>query len=273
MEKKTKIDILAIQMGSLIGDVDANIKNVKNLLISHLEKQVADIVILPEVWTVGWDCESFQSSAESISESKALKMLQEIAKIYSVNIIGGSFIEQKANNNLANVCPVIDRNGHLICRYEKNHLYSYYGCSEGKYITAGEGPILVNVEGVLIGLTICYDIRFPEIYRAYRKAGADLLVNVAAWGADKKIPWDTMTRSRAIENQTYFVALTQTGELKNGANLGHSMIFDYKGDILSEINKIEGGIYATIDIEEMYQFRDKCKILDDVKKSYEVQIL
>ena len=273
MEKKTKIDILAIQMGSLIGDLDANIKKVKNLLINHLEKRSADIVILPEVWTVGWDCQSFPNSAESFSNSKALEMLQSIAKDYSINIIGGSIIERKSDNTLSNTCPVISRNGELLCKYEKNHLFSYYGCAEGDYIAAGKNPVLVNLDGVQVGLTICYDIRFPEIYRAYRKAGADLLVNMAAWGADKKIAWDSMTTSRSVENQTYFVALTQTGKLRNGANLGHSMIIDYKGEIISEVNKDEAGIYATLDIEEMYQFREKCKILNDIKKSYEVQII
>ena len=76
---------------------------------------------------------------------------------------------------------------------------------------------MVELDGVKIGLTICYDIRFPEIYREYRKQGADLLVNMAAWGAEKKIPWDSMTTSRAVENQAYFVALTQTGVLKDGS--------------------------------------------------------
>ena len=131
---------------------------------------------------------------------------------------------------------------------------------------------MVELDGVRIGLTICYDIRFPEIYRAYRKAGADILVNMAAWGANKKIPWDNMTTSRAVENQTYFVALTQTGNLREGANLGHSMIIDYKGDIISEINKNEGGIFADIDLNEMYDFRDKCTVLSDIKNSYEVII-
>ena len=97
-------------------------------------------------------------------------------------------------------------------------------------------------------------------------------MNMAAWGSEKKIPWDSMTTSRAVENQTYFVALTQTGKLREGANLGHSMILDYKGDILSEINEIEGGIYADIDLDEMYNLRDKCRVLDDIKDSYEVTI-
>ena len=81
-----------------------------------------------------------------------------------------------------------------------------------------------------------------------------------------------MTTSRAVENQTYFVALTQTGNLREGANLGHSMILDYNGNILSEIDKLEGGIYAKINLEEMYEFREKCKVLNDIKNSYEVII-
>lgn len=257
-------------MGSVIADIEANINKVENLLESTLSKRLADFVFLPEVWTVGWDCQSFPICAEDINNSSSIAMLKKMAKKYSVNIIGGSFIKKGLNGELFNTCPVINREGQLVCTYDKNHLFSYYGCAEGHYITAGENPILVNLEDVKIGLTICYDIRFPEIYREYRKAGADILVNMAAWGANKKIPWDSMTTSRAVENQTYFVALTQTGKIRDGANLGHSMILDYKGDILSEINEIEGGIYATIDLEEMYSFREKCKVLSDIKDSYKV---
>ena len=272
MEKKTKIDLLAIQMGSELGALEANINKVEKLLEDSLSIRTADFVFLPEVWTVGWDCISFPNCSEVLNNAVSIKMLQKIAKKYSVNIIGGSFIEKKADGILANASPVINRMGELVCTYEKNHLFSYYGSDEGKYVTAGNNPVMVELDGVKIGLSICYDIRFPELYRAYRKAGADILVNMAAWGANKKIPWDSMTTSRAVENQTYFVALTQTGQIRDGANLGHSMILDYKGDILSEIDKIEGGIYATIDLEEMYSFRDKCRVLDDIKDSYEVII-
>ena len=270
MEKK-KVKLLAIQIGSVIADIDANIQKVKRLLEDNLLKQSVDFVFLPEVWTCGWDCQSFSSCAEEINNAPSVLMLKNIAKEYNVNIIGGSFIQKISESKLLNTCPVINRKGDLVATYDKNHLFSYYGCDEGKYITKGDNPVLVNIDGVKIGLTICYDIRFPEIYRAYRKAGADILVNMAAWGAEKKIPWDSMTTSRAVENQTYFVALTQTGELKDGGkNLGHSMILDYKGDILSEINIDEAGIFAEIDLESMYEFRDKCKVLDDIQKSYEV---
>lgn len=272
MEKKT-LKLLAIQMGSEIAQVQKNIDKVELLLREALSSVKADFVFLPEVWTSGWDCESFPSCAEKINNAPSLSMLKKIAKEYSTNIIGGSFVENQ-NGTLKNTCPVINREGKLVCTYEKNHLFSYYGCNEGSFIKVGEKPVMVELDGVKLGLTICYDIRFPEIYRAYRRAGADILVNVAAWGANKKIPWDTMTASRAIENQCYFVALTQTGILKDGTrNLGHSMFIDYKGEILSEINEIEGAFYANINLDEMYSFREKCRVIDDIKDSYEVKII
>ena len=270
-DKKEKVRLLAIQMESVIGELDLNIDTVRNLLIANLEKyEGADFVFLPEVWTVGWHTPAFMKTAETIEESKAVKMLKEIAVKYNANIIGGSFI-RKSGDKLYNSCPVINRQGEIVAIYDKNHLFSYYGDNEGNIITKGINPVMVELDGVRIGLTICFDIRFPEIYRAYRKAGADILVNMAAWGKTKKIPWDTMTTSRAIENQTYMVALTQTGLLPDGKeNLGHSMIIDYNGNILDQIEEIEGGIYAEVSLPEMYEFRDKCTILNDIKNSYEV---
>ena len=266
-----KIKLLAIQMESAIGDVALNIETVKNLLKANLDKYGnVDFVFLPELWTVGWDCPSFPASAEVLEESKAVNMLKEIAKTYNVNVIGGSLVEKQADK-LFNTCPVINRNGELVCTYNKNHLYSYNGDTENQYITVGSNPVMVELDGVKIGLTICYDIRFPEIYRAYRKAGADLLVNMAAWPKSRKTHWDTLTRARAIENQTFMVALTQTGLLADGVeNLGHSLIYDFEGKILDEIEEIEGGVYAEIDLKEMYDFRANCPSINDIKDSYEV---
>jgi len=271
--QKEKVRLLAIQMESVIGEPEINIDTVKNLLIANIEKyEGADFVFLPEVWTAGWHTPAFLRTAETLEDSKAVRMLSEIALRYDTNIIGGSFI-RKSEDKFYNSCPVINRHGEVIAIYDKNHLYSYYGDNEGDIITKGSNPVMVEIEGVKIGLTICFDIRFPEIYRAYRKAGADILVNMAAWGKTKKIPWDTMTASRAVENQSYMVALTQTGLLPGGKeNLGHSMIIDYEGKILDQIEDIEGGVYAEINLPQMYEFRAKCTILKDIKKSYEVTI-
>ena len=305
-----KIKISAIQMNSKIGDKNANIEKVRTLIERDVDKDV-DIIVLPEVWTVGWAPARFQESAEEVADEQMIRGLEEwsfndsnmnkflqeqqndnsyssnplflysslnflstIARTYSAWVIGGSVIT-KQDGKFYNTCPVFNREGELVATYSKNHLFSYYGSDEGKYVEKGSSPVMVNIEGVKVGLTICYDIRFPEIYRAYRKAGADLLVNCAAWGLKKPIPWECMTRSRAVENQAYFVALTQSGYIEDGEwNIGHSRIIDYKGETISEIkDQKEGAMTAVIDLKPMYDFREKCRCIDDIRDNYEVKIL
>lgn len=271
MEQK-KIKISMLQMSSVIGDVEANIKKVQVLVENGLPVDT-DVLILPEVWTVGWSCGNFIKTAQDLSNGDVSKFLSDIARKYSINIIGGSYITEAAGKYY-NTCPVFDRSGKLLASYSKNHLYSYYGCDEGKYITSGDYPVMVNLDGINFGLTVCYDIRFPEIYRAYAKSGADVLVNCAAWGSKKPIPWEMMTKSRAIENQCYMIALTQSGYIENGEyNLGESRIIDYKGEELSSIMSGEGIVSAELDMDEMYEFRAKNPVLNDIKDNYEVKVL
>ena len=265
-----KVNVMAIQMSSILGDKPANFKKAETLIKQNI-KTDTDILFLPEVWTVGWACEYFLDSAEEIKSSSTIEFLSKIAKKYNTNIIGGSFITKK-DNKYFNTCPVINREGNLIGTYDKCHLYNYYGDIEGEILTAGTSPVMIKIEDVKIGLSICYDIRFPELYRSYATKGVDIMVNLAAWGIKKEIPWTSMTHSRAVENQCYFIALTQSGKLKNNEyNLGKSFIIDYKGDNLAEINSGEGAIDAILDIEAEYDFRKKCTVFKDIHKKYEVK--
>lgn len=274
MEQAKKIKLSALQMNSKIGDVAANHTKVRKIIERELSAD-ADLLILPEVWTVGWSCDDFPASAEYLENSKTVAFLSEIAKKYDINILGGSFIQKMPKGKCLNTCPVINRKGELAAVYSKNHLYSYCGCTEGDYVKAGESPVMVTLDGIKIGLTICYDIRFPEIFRAYRKAGADLLVNMAAWGLKKPIPWETLTRVRAIENQAYMAALTQSGPIKDDEwNIGHSRIFDYLGETIAEIKDQREGICSCeINFNEMYEYRNHCTILNDIRDNYEVKSL
>ena len=266
-----KVNISMLQMSSVIGNVEANIEKVNNIISLSLGQ--TDVLVLPEVWSCGWLCSEFINTAQNINNSSIIKFLSKIAKKYNVNIIGGSFIEER-DGRYYNSCPVINKKGELAAIYSKNHLYSYYGCDEGKYITAGDSPVMVNLDGINYGLTICYDIRFPEIYREYRKSGADVLINCAAWGSKKPIPWEVMTKSRAVENQCFMVALTQCGCIQNDEyNLGESRIIDYKGEELSSIMHVEGITSVDICLDDMYEFRKECTILDDIKENYGVKVL
>ena len=247
------MEIAALQMHAKLGDRAANFEKTERLL----EGVEADIIVLPEYFDIGWCPEG------SLDNGEAAEFLSGLAKKLNANIIGGSYIERRGDK-LFNTCPVFNRAGELVAKYDKMHIFRAGG--EDKYLSPGTNPVMVELNGVKIGLTICYDVRFPEIYRAYMRAGADIITNIAAWGAQKPVPWEVMTRSRAAESQSYVVALTQSG----GENLGHSRVIDYKGEILTEIKEGEGIIKAAIDLNEMHEFRRKFCTLTDVKENYEV---
>lgn len=272
MGETKNIKVCALQMNSETGNVRANYKKVQDIVSKELPAD-ADFLILPEVWTVGWSCKDFPAAAEYLENSETVQFLSDLAKQYNVNIIGGSFIRKMKQGKSLNTCPVIDRCGRLVATYSKNHLYSYCGCSESDYIKVGDYPVMVTLDGVKIGLTICYDIRFPEIFRAYRKAGADLIVNMAAWGSKKPVPWETLTRARAIENQVYMVALTQSGPVNDIEwNIGHSRIYDYLGETIAEIkDQREGLCSCEINFNDMYKYQNHCTILKDIRENYEVK--
>lgn len=272
MVQEKKINVAMLQISSVIGDVQANIDKIENLVSEYLPIET-DVLVLPEVWTVGWSCSHFRDSAQNLETGSVHDFLSNMAKKHNINIIGGSYITEK-DGKYYNTCPVFNRNGELVASYSKMHLYSYYGCDEDKYVEHGANPVMVTLDGVKFGLTICYDIRFPEIYRAYAKMGADVLVNCAAWGSKKPIPWEMMTKSRAIENQCYMVALTQTGYIENGEyNLGESRIIDFKGEELASIKIGEEIAVANLDIDLMYRVREKSPTIKDIRENYEVSVL
>lgn len=276
-EKRKNFKIMAVQMSSKIGDKKTNFKTVRDLIKCNIKNDI-DLIVLPEVWTVGWKPDLFVNSAESLEDSETVDFLSETARKYNTNIIGGSFITV-VDNKFYNTCPVINRNGELIATYDKMHLYSYYGSNEGSYLTPGKKPVTVDLEGTKIGLTVCYDIRFPEIFRAYGKAGVDVIVNCAAWGMGKELVWEALTRARAIENQCYIAAVTQCGQIEGDDwNLGHSRIINYDGKTLGETgigdNKktsVEDVIISELDFEEMYEFRKKCTVFLDIHDTYDVK--
>ena len=271
MEQKT-LTISAVQMCSKVGDKYSNFEKADSLIMQGIEKNI-DVIILPEVWNVGWSCSYFRQNAEKLENSETIAFLSEIAKKYNTYILGGSFIEKVDDETYFNTCPVLDRQGKLIAKYSKNHLYSSYGADENKYVKAGYNPVMVDIDGIKTGITLCYDIRFPEIFRSYRKSGAELLVNMAAWGLKKPLAWETLTRARAIENQTFVAALTQSGKITEDEwNIGHSRIFDYIGETIAEIkDQKEGVMNVSINFSAMRKYRDECRIMNDIKNSYEVK--
>ena len=264
------IRLLIVQLESVKGDIEKNISKIRKLL-EESNFSSSDLIILPELWTIGWDCASFNKSSEELQPSKTYKFLQELAMQYNSNIIGGSAVLRKNSENDRNTCLVFNRNGELISSYDKFHLFSHRGQSEGSFLEEGETPVIAKTDIGNIGLSICYDIRFPEMFRLYAFNGADIIVNMAAWPKSFTDEYVTLAKARAIENQIYFVSSCLTGKINETFDFsGNSCVIDYRGKIVSSLNEEEAVLCVDIDIDEMKQYRKQLPILKDTKLKYQM---
>ena len=268
-----KAKVLIIQNSAVLGNISKNIENVENLLKQYEQEQF-DLILLPEVWSVGWYCPKFFGASEKQEASLALEFVKNIAKKFQSNVIGGSYIRRLADNTLRNTMPVINRKGELVAQYDKMHLFSNCGCNESTYVKNGERPLIVNLDIGRVGVSICYDIRFPEIYRAYGLAGVDLLVNCASWPKSRPHHWDTLTRARAIENQAFMIAVSQAGLIEGDEyNLGHSQIISPFGDIVAKMGNEVGTLSCVIDLEETKKLRNSFPVLKDIHTTEDYKVL
>lgn len=257
-----KFKILVVQNSAIIGNKRATLTNVEKLLEKYEDKQ-PDLIVLPEVWSVGWECSNFVNAAEEIENSETVNFLKNIALNFGSTVIGGSFI-QKCGDKYKNTCPVISKTGKLLTTYDKMHLFSHKGSEENQYISTGNELKILDFGFTKIGLTICYDIRFPEVYRKYSKEGAEVFVNVAAWSNKKLDHWNIMHRARAIENQCFMIVADQTGKISEKEyNLGHSMIVNPWGDITDMLEAQEDCLYAEIDLDEIKKLRKDFPLVSD----------
>ena len=180
----------------------------------------------------------------------------------------------KTPDGLKNTCPVFDRNGKLIAKYEKMHLFSHYDQGEGTFSKSGEKGLIVNTDIGKLGISICYDIRFPELFRAYTFSGADILINVAAWPKTRLHHYQALARARAVENQSFFIGVTQTGLIANDEyNSGHSLAVSPFGDIIAEADEKECALSFDFNLKEEKDLRQKVPTLKDKKESYEVNTI
>ncbi len=254
-----KKNILAIQLNAVLGDTRANYAKVDSMIEKYYSNlsggDFPDIIVLPEVWTTGWDCSLFKDSVDSFGETE--DFLSGIARKHYVNIIGGSYI-RGVNGLIKNSCPVFNREGRLIIRYDKIHLYAPDG--EAEAVTEGDTPVIVNLDGLNIGLSICYDIRFPELFRSYINSPfkPEFMINMSAWPLSRKEQYRAMASTRAIENQCYFLALSQTGNIKgNINNAGNSLFVEPMGNITGQLDEHEGYLSVKVNTEIVEEVRKR----------------
>ncbi len=189
-----------MQLKISVAQVNIHLGNIsKNLSIGRdLIKQAADegskFIIFPELWTSGFDYSNIEKIA--LNNRSVLNELLSISKQYQI-VIAGSYIT-KNKELYGNELIVIDPHQEH-SSYQKIHLFKLN--NEHLYFTPGNAPVSLNILGVNIGLSICYDLRFPEMFRFYMKNGAEIVINSSEWPLKRIKHWNTLLIARAIENQ------------------------------------------------------------------------
>lgn len=255
--------VLVVQNNAVLNNKSTNFDRVEKLLEPYLNVET-DLIVLPEVWAVGWDCSTFKDAAEPPGDCPTIEFLKYLAYHHEALVVGGSYIRKTKDGEYKNTCPVISGSGQVVALYDKMHLFSHKGSQEHKYVSHGDSLLMLNTGETKIGLTVCYDIRFPEIFRQYSLNGAEILINTAAWGRNKLLHWEIMQKARAIENQCYMLSADQTGLIKdNEYNLGHSMVISPWGDVTGSLGEEEGCILADLDLEKLRELRRTFPLLSD----------
>ncbi|MFA6989356.1 MAG: carbon-nitrogen family hydrolase [Candidatus Gastranaerophilaceae bacterium] len=258
-----KVKILGIQINPEIGNKIANYQKIAGFLKQY-EWFKPDLVILPELFSTGLDHKIFQETAEVIPDATTM-FLSGFSEKYNTYIVGGSFVEKTHSGEYKNTSLVFDRKGSIIGKYQKINMFSHCGNAEGHYLEGGMETVVVEADFGKIGLSICYDLRFPELFRSLMCKGAEIICCPAAWPYPRLEHWLTLNKARALENLCFLASVNQCGKVtQNRTNLGHSMVVNPWGEVIASAGSKEGVLITEIDLDEVQKIREQNPFLNDI---------
>ena len=244
-------------------DKAANLETTDRL-VAQAASTGADVVVLPEKWNAIGDAQVSHATAEPLDSGESVAAMSSWARRHGITLVGGSITERReGREKLSNTSLVFDSEGEVVALYRKIHLFDVevggvvYHESETE--EPGQEPVVTDVEGWKVGLSICYDIRFPELYRILALEGAELATVPAHFTTPTgKDHWHVLLRARAIENQFYVAAAAQTGETLVGKPAyGRSLIADPWGTVLAQAPDEQTVIAAELDRVRLQDIRTK----------------
>ncbi len=223
----SKMRIACVQLNIAFGNPKENFRKVEEK-IRKAAMLNAEIVVLPEMWNTGYDLTKLDVTAD-VNGEETRNLLTRLASELHIHIIGGSVSTQK-NNHFFNTMYVVNNIGELIAEYDKAHLFKLM--DEHLYLEAGTSKNIFTLNDLEMGGVICYDLRFPEWFRAHSLAGAKIIFVPAQWPATRVDHWKILLQARAIENQCFIVAVNRVGEDPNNSFNGNSMVIAPWGEVL-----------------------------------------
>jgi predicted amidohydrolase len=255
-----RIRVACVQLTSR-DDKAANLERAERL-VAAAAAGGADVVLLPEKWNAIGGVETLHEAAETIEGGESVEAMRGWASRHGITLVGGSITERReGREKLSNTSLVFDPDGELVAVYRKIHLFDVdvggHRYRESEAEEPGEEPVVARLEGWPIGLTVCYDLRFPELYRILALEGAELVTVPAHFTLyTGKDHWHVLLRARAIENQNYVAAAAQIGETIPGKpSYGRSLIVDPWGIVVAQAPDEETVISAELDRSRLLDVR------------------
>ena len=251
-----RLIISLAQIDIALGRPVENLAKVEGM-IAKASQRGSQIVLLPELWSTGYDLEHAAEHARTTE--RLLVRLADLAKERSLFIIG-SLLSAKGGH-LYNRATILSPQGDLVGEYDKIHLFRLM--EEEKYFTPGTETPLFDFPWGKGALAICYDLRFPELFRKYALEGARVVFLPAEWPYPRLEAWRILLRARAIENQFFMVGCNRVGESKGQVFFGHSSIYDPWGEPVLEGGEGEELLTAEIDLDVVDEARRKIPVFED----------
>jgi len=254
--------VACVQMTSR-QDKAANLERAE-ALVARAASTGADVVVLPEKWNLIGSADDYRAGAEPLEGGESAEAMARWARLLGVTLVGGSITERReGREKLSNTSCVFDADGALVAVYRKIHLFDVevggHVYRESESEEPGTEPAVAHLEEWTVGLTVCYDVRFPELYRILALEGAELVTVPAHFttptGRDH---WHVLLRARAIENQCYIAAAAQVGETIAGKPAyGRSLVADPWGVVLAQAPDEETVVVTELDRARLRAIRAK----------------
>ncbi len=245
-------------------DKDANIAKAEQY-IREAAAGGAQVISLPEMWNCPYSNDYFRLFAEA-PDGRCVTFMSGIARELGIYLIGGT-IAELADGKVYNTCFCFDRNGEIIGRHRKVHLFDIdvdgYRFMESDTLTAGDSVTVIDTEFCRIGVAICYDVRFPELSRKMALEGAKLIVLPAAFNTTTgPVHWDKLMQVRAMDNQVYFAA-NAPAQVEDGIfkAYGNSCIADPWSQFIAHADEKECVVYGDIDPDYVDKIRNQLPLL------------
>lgn len=263
MEAETKLTITIAQVGVAPGKPEENLAKAGQL-VAEAARRGSDLVCFPEMWTTGFD---WSYLADRTAEhEEVVERIAELARRHRI-WINGSVPILTEDGRIANTSILFDAEGGRAGVYRKVHLFSLL--HEEDHLAAGDSLTVVETPWGRIGLAICYDIRFPELFRSYALQGVRLVLSPIAFPHPRLDHWQVLSRARAIENQMFLVGVNRVGSEDFGPDgivsyFGTSVVIDPWGETVVEASGSEEELLtAVVDLREADEVRAKMRVLAD----------